>query len=60
MRSPGPVKVVSVSLDEPLRAVARRGPRYVGVLLVVLSHGTVVGSSACRRCGRSRPTSCAG
>ena len=43
MRSPGPVKVVSVSLDEPLRAVSVED-RYVGVLLVVLSHGAVVGS----------------
>src|SRR5438309_1205261 len=43
MRSPGPVKVVSVSLDEPLRAVSVED-RYVGVLLVVLAHGTVVGS----------------
>src|SRR4051812_33118262 len=43
MRSPGPMKVVSVSLDEPLRAVSVED-RYVGVLLVVQSHGTVVGS----------------
>src|SRR5438309_411669 len=43
MRKPGPVKVVSISLDEPLRAVSVED-RYVGVLLVVRSHGTVVGS----------------
>jgi glycosyltransferase involved in cell wall biosynthesis len=43
MRDPGPVKVVSISLDERLRAVSV-DDRYVGVLFVVLSHGTVVGT----------------
>src|SRR5260221_3341685 len=43
MRSPGPMKVVRISLDEPLRAVSVED-RYVAVLLVVLARGTVVGS----------------
>src|SRR5437764_8670181 len=43
MRSPGPVKVVRISLDEPLRTVSVED-RYVGVLLVVLSRSTIVGS----------------
>jgi GT2 family glycosyltransferase len=42
VRAPGPIKVVSISLDEPLRPLAVE-ERYTAVLLVVTSRGSVVG-----------------
>lgn len=42
MRTLGPIKVVPVSADEPLRPIQVE-ERYTGVLLVVMSGGSVVG-----------------
>jgi glycosyltransferase involved in cell wall biosynthesis len=42
VRALGPIKVVPVSVDEPLRPIEVE-ERYTGVLLVVMSGGSVVG-----------------